>query len=204
MGVDTETGWELFVAEAAYADSIVRFALGDVDACVASLEQALEVLPTYAPAILTLSSIDYQLGDVVTGRRRLLALLTLPDETPELAEILDEAGGVLIGLRRYRDGLQFYQQATVRFPGVAALHQGVACCAGHQGRHELAVTASGRALELEPDNQEVVNDLGWSLFEAGRLDDALSVLQRAAAMDPGDALAAENLRICRKACQEQS
>lgn len=60
MGIDTETelrtddGWELFAAEAAYADSILRSAMGDVEACVAGLEEPLEVLPNYAPAILAL------------------------------------------------------------------------------------------------------------------------------------------------------
>jgi tetratricopeptide (TPR) repeat protein len=202
--VDAEAGWELFAAEAAYADSIVRSAMGEVDACVASLERALEILPSYAPAILTLGSIDYQLGDTVTGRRRFLSMLDLPDDASDLAEILDKAGGFLIGSRNYRDGLELYQLAAARFPDVAALLQGVACCAGHEGRYELAVTASVQALELEPENQELVNDLGWSLFEAGRVEDARSYLEQAVAMDPGDPLAAENLRICREALQGQT
>ncbi len=197
----TDTGWELFAAEAAYADSIVRSAMGDVEACVAWLEQALEILPTYAPAIVTLGSIDYQLGDPATGRRRLLSLLDLPDDAQDLAEILNTAGDFLISLQRYGDGLELYQRAAARFPDVPALHQGVGCCAGHEGQHELAIAASERALELAPDNQEHVNDLGWCLFEAGRLDEALSYLQQAVCMDPGDALATENLRICREACE---
>jgi tetratricopeptide (TPR) repeat protein len=199
----TDAGWELFAAEAAYADSIVRSAMGDVEACVAWLEQALEILPTYAPAILTLGSIDYQLDDPVTGRRRLLSLLDLPDDGQDLAEILDTAGDFLISLERYDDGLELYQRAAARFPDVPALHQGVGCCAGHEGHHELAIAASERALELSPDNQELFNDLGWCLFEAGRLDESLTYLQRAISMDPDDALASENLRICREACESE-
>ncbi len=207
MGTDTDTEvrtdarWELFAAEAAYADSIVRSAIGDVEACVARLEEALEILPTYAPAILTLGSIDYQLDDPASGRRRLLSLLDLPDDAQDLAEILNTAGDFLISLQRYEDGLELYQRAAARFPDVAALHQGVGCCAGHEGHYELAIAASERALELAPDNQEVVNDLGWCLFEAGKLDEALSYLERAVSMDPSDALATENLRICREACE---
>jgi len=56
---EDEPGARLFMAEAAYAQSIVPSALGDLDACIASLEQSLENVPTYAPAILALGSIDY-------------------------------------------------------------------------------------------------------------------------------------------------
>jgi len=54
-------------------------------------------------------------------------------------------------------------------------------------------------LELEPDNQKLVNDLGWSLFQAGRLKEAEEVLLKAVAMDPADELARENLRLCKYA-----
>ena len=195
---DTDAGWARFAAEAAYADSIVRSAIGDVEATIACLDEALQVLPTYAPAILTLGSIDYQLGDEATGRCRFLSLLDLPDDDGDLAEVVDKAGDFLISLERYDDGLELYQRATARYPDAPALHQGVSCCAGHEGKHELAIAASERALELAPDDQELVNDLGWSLFEAGRLDEALVHLELAVAMDPEDALAAENLRLCRE------
>jgi Flp pilus assembly protein TadD len=82
------------------------------------------------------------------------------------------------------------------------LHQGLACCAGHEGRHDEAVAASERAVQLEADNQKFVNDLGWSLLEAGRLQEAERVLERAVSMDPSHELARENLRIC-KAKSEQ-
>ncbi|RJQ69341.1 MAG: tetratricopeptide repeat protein [Desulfobacteraceae bacterium] len=61
------------------------------------------------------------------------------------------------------------------------------------------IEASRRALELEPDNQKLVNDLGWSLFQAGRLKEAEEVLLKAVAMDPADELARENLRLCKYA-----
>jgi Flp pilus assembly protein TadD len=51
-------------------------------------------------------------------------------------------------------------------------------------------------MELEPKNQELVNDLGWTLFRAGRFAQARETLERAVSMDPSDELAAENLRLC--------
>lgn len=127
---DDEPGARRFLAEADYAESIVQSALGDLDACIASLEQSLEHDPTYAPAILALGSIDYQLDDLERGRRRLFSLLDLadhhrPEEAPDLAEILDHAGDFLISRSDYRAGFKLYRRAAARFPDRAALHQGL-------------------------------------------------------------------------------
>ena len=206
---EDEQGAMLFMAEAAYAESIVMSALGDPDACITSLERSLELVPTYAPAILALGSIDYQLDDAEQGRRRLFSLLDLadrgrPTDAPDLAEILDQAGDFLISRSDYRDGFELYERAVVHFPDAAALHQGLSLCAGRQGHHEVALAAAEAALALEPDNQAVVNDMGWTLYEGGEPDRALPFLQRALELDPQDALAAENLRICREALEEQT
>ncbi len=206
---EDEQGARLFMAEAAYAESIVMSALGNFDACIASLERALELIPTYSPAILAMGSIDYQLDDAEQGRRRLFSLLDLaddeiPPEAPDLADILDHAGDFLISRSDYRDGFELYQRATARFPDVAALHQGLCLCAGRQGHQDIALAAAEAALALEPDNQELVNDLGWTLYERGEPDRALPFLQRAVELDPQDTLAAENLRICREAREEHA
>ena len=49
-----------------------------------------------------------------------------------------------------------------------------------------------------------MNDLGWSLVEAGRLPEAEKMLMRAVAMDPKDELAAENLQYCRTKLAEEA
>lgn len=195
-GYSGADGWQRFAAEAAYADSIVKSALGDGTGCLAALRQSLGALPTYAPAILSQGSVEYQRRRPAQGRRLFLSLVELPEDTPDLVEIIDKAGDFLIGKRRYGDGLELYRRAAKRFPRVAVVHQGRGCCAGHQGLYDEAVAASRTALDLDPENQEFTNDLGWSLYEAGRLTEARDVLERAVAMDPRDELAAENLRLC--------
>lgn len=185
-----------FLAEAAYADSIFRSAVGDHEGSIAALRRSLECKPTYAPAILSLGSVEYQLGKSTAGRKLFRSLLSLPKNTPDLCEIIDEAGSFLIQIGAYKDGLALYRSAVELFPAVAVLYQGIGCCAGHERCHEEAIAASERALQLDPDNQKFVNDLGWCLLEAGRIEEARSTLERATSMDPSDALARENLRIC--------
>ena len=191
----------LFAAEAAYADSMFLSALGDARGSIAALELALAADPGYAPAILSLGSVEYQRRRPARGCRLFFSLFDLPDETPDLAQIIDEAGDFLIQRGRYGDGLELYRRAVARFPRVAVFHQGLGCCAGHEGRHVEAIAASREALELEPGNQKLVNDLGWSLYQAGRVEEAIPVLERAVAMNPSDPLAAENLRLCAPAAK---
>ncbi len=118
--------------------------------------------------------------------------------------MIDHAGDFLIGRQAYKDALDLYRAAALRFPHVAVFHQGAGCCAGHEGLHEEAIAESSRACELDPDNQRFVNDLGWSLLEAGRLSEARETLTRAVTLDPDDELARENLRFCRTKLAEVS
>jgi len=192
-----------FEAEANYAESIFRSALGDVRASIDALECSLRFKPDYAPAILSMGSVEYQRGDSSAGWALFERLLGLPDDTPELVQIIDEAGDFLIQQDDYEEGYRLYKKAAARFPDVAVFHQGIGCCAGHIGRMQEAVDASVRALELEPDNQKFVNDLGYSLYEAGRLEEARETLERAVAMDPNDGLARGNLDLCEEALGRQ-
>ncbi|MCF7709124.1 MAG: tetratricopeptide repeat protein [Verrucomicrobia bacterium] len=199
---ESKETWRLFEAQAAYAESIFRQAIGDMEASIAAAERSLEIKPDYAPAVLTMGSIEYQRGRPDEGARLFTTLLSLPDEHGDLWEVIDKAGDFLIQEKRYEEGLELYQAAVERFGGRALLYQGLACCAGHQGLFEKAVEVSRRALELEPDNQKFTNDFGWSLFQAGRLKEAEKVLLKAVAMDSSDELSRENLRRCKSARSE--
>jgi len=170
MGADARR----FAAIGHYAESILQSSLGDNEASVQSLKYALELDPGYAPAILSMGSIEYQLLRTDRGKELLFSLVSLPAEAADegerdLAEIIDKAGDFLIQMGNYTDGLELYRAAVARFPGYAVFHQGVCCCAGHEGLHEEAITAS---------------------------DAAKRILTRAVDMDPSDKLARENLRLC--------
>ena len=197
-GTGLRRAGSLLAAELDYAQSIVQYALGDVAGSIESLRRAHAALPTYAPAVLGLGSVEYQLGRRAKGRRLLFSLLDLPDGTVDLCEIIDQAGDFLIQSGRYSEGLSLYRLAAARFPRYAPFHQGIGCCAGHENLHDEAVAASREAVRLEPQNQKLVNDLGWTLHQSGQTGEALRILERAVAMDPDDELAAENLRTCQR------
>jgi len=65
-------------------------------------------------------------------------------------------------------------------------HNGSGYCLAKLGRYENSVKEHGRADELELDNYEHLNDLGYSLLEAGKLDEAEEVLKRSISLAPPD------------------
>jgi len=188
---------EQFAVEAAYAESIFRNALGDSAASIAALLKALTLKPDYAPVLLSMGSVQYQRKRRAEGRRLFLSLLALPEDTEDLAEIIDEAGSFLISIEEYADGLEFYREAARRFSADAVFQQGIGCCAGHEGFIEEALAASRRAVELDPENVAYVSDLGWTLVLAECYQQAEATLQRAVRMDPSNERAVANLEYCR-------
>jgi len=195
----------LFKAEAAYSESIFREALGDTEGSLEFIETALRHKPDYAPALLSKGSVEYQLDRQAEGKRYFHSLLELPDDTEDLCEIISKAGDFLMHMREYGDGLELFRAAARRFPDVADFHQGVGCCASHEGLIDEALAANRRAVELNPDSSELVNDLGWTLFVAGRYQEAEAMLEQALTLEPVEELAYRNLEICReKLAQQQS
>ena len=193
---DASKSWQLFDAEAAYADSIFQMAPGDTEQSIAAAKRALALRPDYPPAVMTMGSIEYQRRRENEGRRLFLSLLSLPENDCDIREIIDVAGSFLIRSKEYADGLDLFRGAVERFTDRANLYQGLGCCAAHEGFFDEAVAAYEKGLALEPNSQELTNDLGWSLYESGRLERARELLLRAVSMDSSDELARENLRIC--------
>ena len=145
-----------------------------------------------------MGSVLYQLGRVAERRRLFQSLLSLPKNTTEICQIIDEAGVFLTKFGAYQDGMALYRAAVKRYPDVSALFEGLGYCAGQAGLHREAVSAHERALELEPDNQRLVNGLGWTLLQAGHVLEARKTLERAVSIDHSDRLTQQNLRFCER------
>ena len=63
------------------------------------------------------------------------------------------------------------------------------------GNYAAAVKAYRRGLEIEPDNVELLNATGFSLFQMGRSEEAVPVLERALAVDPQHWKAHNNMAL---------
>ena len=90
-------------AEAAYTQAMMRHAAGDKAGALAALEQTVRLYPKYAPAILTMGSIEYQRDQRAEGKRLLFSLLSLPRKTQDLYRVIDEAGSFLLDSNEFDD-----------------------------------------------------------------------------------------------------
>ena len=163
---------------------------------------ALAIDPTFAPALLTVGSIEYQLGRKQEGVQLFMQLTELPRDEPDLPEIIDKAGDFLIDEDDYTNALALYAAAEAAFPDEAVYPVGVGYCLGKLRRYEEAVAKARRADELEPLSHLHLNDLGWALYEAGHLEEAEQTLQRSVDLAPDDyELARNNLEIVRESLE---
>jgi tetratricopeptide (TPR) repeat protein len=185
-------------AEIAYAQGVMHHTLGNRAESIASLEKALSLKPDYAPAVLTMASIEYQRQQQEDGKKRLFSLLKLSSDTEDIVPIIDEAGSVLISINEFSDGLELYREAAKRFPYVPAFRQGIACCAGQEGLFDEALEAVRRAIELDPENVAYVNDMGWTLVLAERFREAEAAFKQALEIDPSNERAQMNLQYCQE------
>ena len=161
---------------------------------------ALAIDPLFAPALLTVGSIEYQLGRPDEAMKLFLTLTTLPADETDLPIIIDKAGDFLLGEEDYDRALELYTAAEKTFPSMAIYHTGLSYCLGKLGLFEEAVASARRASDLEPDNYLHLNDLGWCLYEAGYLEEAQTILEKSVKLAPPEYhLARNNLRNVLKA-----
>jgi len=86
---------------------------------------ALAIDPTCAPALLTVGVAEYQLGRVDDAMELFLTLTTLPDDTEDLSEIIDQAGDFLLDRKDYLNAKTLYAAAAEQYADVSVYHTGL-------------------------------------------------------------------------------
>lgn len=147
---------------------------------------ALAIDPRYAPALLTVGSIEYQCGRIEEAMKLFLTLTTLPEDTKDLCIIIDKAGDSLLDKDDYANARQLYQAAATAFPKEATYPDALGYCLAKLGKLPEALEQQRRAVALRPEDAKLLNDLGWSLVESKMYDEAQNVLEKARALAPPD------------------
>jgi tetratricopeptide (TPR) repeat protein len=159
---------------------------------------ALAIDPLFAPAILTVGSIEYQLGRHDEAMELFLTLTTLPPDEPDLSIIIDKAGQFLLDEEDYERARELYAAAEKAFAHVAVYPAGLSYCLSRLELHEEAVVKARRAVELDPVSHALLNDFGWTLYHAGYLEEAEATLEKSVRLAPPDyELARKNLEEVR-------
>jgi tetratricopeptide (TPR) repeat protein len=100
----------------------------------------------------------------------LLERFTSPDRAANIPEFVKLPGDAIADIRE-----QFLDPYSFLRAGLAN---------ENTGNHELAERAYRRGLELAPNDPELHNALGWTLFQEGRSEEAVVEYERALAADP--------------------
>ncbi len=145
---------------------------------------ALAIDPLYAPALLTVGSIEYQLGRVEEAIKLFMTLATFPKDEEDLAIVIDKAGDFLIDQDDYQNAFALYFAAEKAYPHEAVYPIGSGYCLEELGHYEESVRKHRHADALEPDNYKHLNDLGYALLEVGESEEAEEVFERSIALAP--------------------
>jgi len=182
-----EWAYDSSVAQDLFSRALLRAGRdADMDPGFDSGVVALAIDPRFAPALLTVGSLEYQHGRPVAAMELFMTLVTLPQTEPDLAEIIDKAGCFLLDQNDTPNATRLYRAATQSYPDVCEHWSNLSYCLGEAGELEAAVAAARKALSMNESDPKVLNDLGWTLVLAGFHDEARTVLERAVTLAPED------------------
>jgi len=175
---------------------LVRMGMASLETAEARFHTVLELDPGNIEALNLLAQICAQTRRHSEARELLgRALDSAAGDRDLVVELVEALAGIYEKAGKYRLAVKTYRVGLGRIESAAA-HNGIAYCYAKLGHYRKAVSHSRRAVELEPGNAVYVNDLGYTLLEAGDLDGAKTVLERAVELDPDNELARGNLAYC--------
>ncbi len=133
---------------------------------------ALAIDPNYAPAILTIGSYEYIYGRPEEAMKYFLSLIAFPEDTEDIITMIDKAGDFLLDNKDYKKAEILYSRACDEHPNIAVYRNGLSYCLSKLGHIEEALDEVRKSIELEPDNHIYLTDLGWTLVEAEKYEEA--------------------------------
>ncbi len=159
---------------------------------IAELERAIELDPNYAQAHAALAD-AYNLqafDDGITPLESFARARAAAERALELNPELAAAHNSLAFTTLYGDydavtADPLFRRALALAPNNAMAHHWHAGALAALGRHDEAIAAVRRALELDPMSSSVKSDLGWYFLFAGRWDEAIQECSATIDLHPG-------------------
>ena len=147
---------------------------------------ALAIDPLYAPALLTVGSMEYECGREEEAMRLFFQLTKLPKDEEDLPVIIDKAVTYLTKNEDYQNALELSSAAEKLDPEQSLYCAASGYCLSKFGRFEESIEKFMRVVAVEPENYDYLNDLGFALMEKGDLDEADKVLKKSKSLAPPD------------------
>ena len=147
------------------------------DAC----ECAIELDPNYAPGYAFLSEVYADQASWVAARQTAQQALDVDFQNPEAHY---DMGYALEVQGRYKDSIEFYENAITLRPKLAAYYLAAGRNYYWLGRFEDAIDRFGEAIKLSPNDGEGYEQLGWTFHANGQDSRAIDALEQAISVAP--------------------
>ena len=154
---------------------------GKSDRARSVLEKALNRDPNHASGQFVLSKIHARRGDLKTALEHVEKSIEL---NPKNARATMHKGKVLIALQRPTEGLEAYWRTRQLDASVPGIDAAIGRTLMGLKRWGEAIPAWERAYNATPGNWRVLYNFGLAYAEAGRLDDAATMLREAQSLNP--------------------
>jgi tetratricopeptide (TPR) repeat protein len=164
---------------------------GDPSRAAREFHEALRLDPKFSPAYLNLGDSYLVRND---RARALQSYLEAGRLTPMLAEAHRRAGDLYLADKRIDEALAAYTRALIADPKAVGALTNLARIYTEERRDlKQAVELAQRAESLAPRDWYVQDVLGWSLYESGKIDEAVPRLEEAKRLEPQAARARYHL-----------
>ncbi|HEX4144965.1 MAG TPA: sulfotransferase [Pirellulales bacterium] len=145
---------------------------------------------TQIDALVALAEGHYRAGRLAEAADVLRQILAL---RPDIAEMHNYLGRVLLGQRKLDEAAAEFEQATALKPSLFDAHGNLGNILRQQGKLDQAAARFRQVIALRPDLAASYNNLGNVLLNQGKADQAVVQFEQALALQPDFAEAYNNL-----------
>jgi len=174
-------------AYAAFVRGREAYGLLKFDEARRELEKAIELDPDFAAAIGCLGRVYGSVGDVQARDRLLTRASALAGKVSEKERLLNQAAYFYFVEGDKRQGVKLFEVLTAKYPNEKRFAFELGLAYHNAARLDDAVRELLRALKLDPDYGEALNQIAYAYMALERYDDARNCFRKYAALNPNDA-----------------
>ena len=152
-----------------------------------SLEKAVAIDPTFAVAYLYLAKADATLVDFKAQEEALEQAKKYSGKATEKERLYIEARYAGTIEKNSQKRFRLLSELVEKYPQEKYAYHELGLYYGGLGRRSEAVEEYGKAIALDPNFGEAINQLAYQYLEMGNFEIAIRHFERYAAVNPGDA-----------------
>jgi serine/threonine protein kinase/Tfp pilus assembly protein PilF len=150
-----------------------------------SLEKAIELDPAFASAYRFLASAHFRLNNNREGTEAIKKAWEFSQKATEKERLLIQARHILVIEQNWDKCLQILKDAAEKYPKDKETHYLLAGVYGVMAMHEQAIEENNKALSLDPDYPEALNQIAYNYAELKDFEKSVEYLKRYVSVLPG-------------------